>query len=769
MNESPHPAHRTTPASQHAPTEWFEATLEDEKGIDLAQYWRTVCRHKWGIFSITLMVMIIGALAALSATPIYQAKTVLLVDPILPNAATQTNYFNTVPVHLFYETQYEIIQSRTVSEKVVDKLGLVEKRKQIDEEKTAQAQEPENILQKIKAWKNRMQDMMPDWRQWLPQEMRPESTPKPDDEELRRQLASGIQNKLKVEGGRKSEIINISYDSPDPQQAAEVVNAVADAYIEFGLNSRLNGAKKTASWLNEQLTDLKNNLEASEDELQTYQKVQGLVNSSQQQEIASTQLSTLNAELIRAQTKRTEAQILYNQVKTLKNSRGNYDSLGPVLNSVAVRTLVQEESKFSRRLMELSERYGEKHPTMIAARSDLNEVQRSLQREINKVVDNISKEYKVAAAQERKIATLISNQKREIGSLKGINIELARLEREVENHRRIYENFLSRFQEADVSEEYDASNVRVIDLANVPSSPYKPNKRRIITISTMLGLFLGVLLAFVRESLDNTFKTPDTIEEKLDIPSLGLTSSVQKGRKSSIPEKQFLADSRSQFSENINNIRTGLLFSNIDHPPRVILVTSATESEGKSTLAINLAASLGQLDYTLLLEVDMRRPNIANTLNIRRGPGLSDMVAHQSDLGDFPVPRIGAKNSNLYAITCGTLPPNPLELISSVHFHQVLEKLKNRFKYIVLDAAPILAVSDAVVLGQLADSVIMAIKAESTTVKMTREALGRLKKANVKVTGAVLTQAEPRHMSYYGGHYDHPTYYAYKAPKGEAA
>lgn len=766
MNDIQRAVHRISPATQLAPTqppppEWLDAGLDDEESIDLAKYWRTIRRHKWGIFSITLMAVIIGALSALSATPIYQASAVLVADPNLPNAANQNNYSSTMPINLFFETQYQIIRSRTVAEKVVDKLELVKKEKQKDEKKSDQAQEPQNIFQEIGAWKNRILN----WRQWLPKELQPEPAPEPDDKELRRRLTSDIQNNLEVRGGRKSGIINISYQSEKPKLAAEIVNAVAYAYIEFGLSSRLSGVKETASWLDEQLTELKNNLEASEDVLEAYQKSQGLVDSSQQQQIASTQLSTLNQELIRAQTKRTEAQILYNQVKALKDSQGNYDTLGPVLNNVAVRSMVQEEAKFSRRVKELSERYGEKHPKMIAARSDLSEAQRTLQREINKVVDNISKEYRVAAAQERKIVSLISQQKREIGNLKGVNIELARLEREVENHRRIYESFLSRLQEAEVSEEYDASNVRIIDPANVPNSPFKPNKPRVIMISVVLGLFLGIILAFLRESLDNTFRNTDAIEEKLDTPSLGLTPLVKKERKRAPPEKQFLDDSRSQFSENINNIRTGILFSKIDHPPQVILVTSATGGEGKSTLAINLAAAFSQLDNTLLLEVDLRKPSIARSLKIRRAHGLSDMVAKQRELSKVPLSKIGEENSKLYAITCGTLPPNPLELVSSEQFREVLEKLKLRFKYIVLDAPPVLVVSDATVLGQHADSVVLAIKSESTTVKMTREALGRLQKANVKVTGAVLTQAEPHRMSYYGDHYYHTSYYGYKDTK----
>ncbi len=758
-----HPQQRT--ATIVTP-EAVDAALEDEETIDLAQYWRTIRRHKWGILSITLLALIVGLLYAISATPIYKAKTVLLADPIQPNVDSQNQYVNTALVYLFYETQYEIIKSRSVAEKAVDKLGLVEKqRRKQREQETAQPEAPRNFLEQIKAWKQAVAD----WRQWLPLDIAPEEeTQEPTDQQLRRQLAARIQANLEVKGGKQSEIINVSYQSPDPREAADVANAIADAYMEFSLDARLKGAKKTATWLNEQLAELRRKLRESEAALEAYQKSHGLVDSSQQQQIASTRLSTLNAELIKAQTQRSEAEILYNQVKALKGKRGDYASLGPVLNSPSVRTLVQEESKLARRVKELSERYGEKHPKMIAARSDLNEARRALQREINKVVDNIAKKYRIALAQEQKIQRLIRQQQQEISELKGANFELARLEREVENNRRIYETFLARFQEADVSEKYDATNVRIIDPATVPETPYKPKKSLIIAVSVALGLFLGVLVAFLREALDNTFKTTDNIEEKLGIPTLGLVPLVKRrGRVN--PESRFLADPRSQFSENINNIRTGILFSNVDHPPQVILITSASGSEGKSTLAANLAASLGQLDRTLLLEADLRKPSLANTLKLQRKPGLSDLVANRTDMAHFKVPMVGNDKGSFYAIPCGTLPPNPLELLSSEHFRALLKRLRGQFRYIVVDAPPVLAVSDAAVLGQEADSVILAVKAESTTVKAAREAISRLHKAHVRITGAVLTQAEPKRMAYYGGHYYHSSYYGYKAPKGEAA
>jgi len=742
--------------------------LDEEETIDLAHYWRVVRRHKWGILSITLIALILGVLYAVSATPIYKARTVLLADPIQPNVDTKNQYVNTALVYLFYETQYSIIKSRTVAEKAVDKLNLVARYRRKEAE-AQQAPEPaEGFLQTLHSWK----ESLANWHKWLPKELLGSIKEKPErkttDSMLRQQLASQIQANLEVKGGKQSEIINVSYQSPDPKEAAEIANAVADAYMEFSLDSRLSGAKKTASWLNEQLAELRRKLRESEKALENYQKTHGLVDSSQQQQIASTRLSTLNAELIKAQTQRSEAEILYNQVKSLRGGKGHYESLGPVLNSPAVRALVQEEARLSRKVKELSERYGEKHPKMIAARSDLSEARRALRREVDKVVDNIAKKYRLAVAQEHKIASLIRKQQQQISELKGTNFELARLEREVENNRRIYETFLARFQEANVSEEYDATNVRIIDPATVPQAPYKPKKPLIIGASIALGLFLGILLAFLREALDNTFKTTDTIEEKLSLPALGLVP-VVKRRGRINPASRYLADPRSQFSENINNVRTALLFSNVDHPPQVILVTSATGAEGKSTLSANLAAAFGQLDRTLLLEADMRKPSLANTLKLPHKPGLSDLVAARTNLTNFKVPMVGNDKGSFYAIPCGTLPPNPLELLSSDHFRVLLKRLREQFRYIVIDSPPLLAVSDAAVLGQVSDAVVLAIKAETTTIRMVREAVSRLEKARVGVAGAVLTQAEPKRLAYYGGHYYHSSYYGYKAPKGEAA
>ena len=351
----------------------------------------------------------------------------------------------------------------------------------------------------------------------------------------------------------------------------------------------------------------------------------------------------------------------------------------------------------------------------------------------------------------------MAKNKAELQSFQGSSFEITRLEREVENNRRVYESFLGRLMEADVSGDYDASNVRIIDRATVPNFPIKPRISLIIAAALMLGIFVGIVLAFLREALGNVFRTPDQIEEQLHIASLGVTPLIKKNKKSIAPEKQYINDQRSTFAEAINTIRTGLLFSDIDNPPQTVLITSTVGSEGKTTLAINLAVAFSQLDKTLLIELDLRKPAIAKDLGLSGKVGLSDILAGGEIAVNMAEQLEGAPN--LSVITCGTIPPNPMELLSSKRFAALLDTLKEQFTHIVIDSPPTLPVSDACVLSKLADATIVAVKAEGTKINMAKETVTRLRKVNAKKTGVVLTQASPQKMSYYGAHYYQDGYY----------
>lgn len=720
--------------------------------IDISQYIRILKRRKWSIILVTFLSLVLGVYYLSKATPIYQASAKIQADPVQPNASAQDQYIMNSMVFLFYETQYEIIQSRKVAETVVDKLDLVNKYKVELEELKAEGGN-KGLLDPLKTF----------IKGFIADEEEQKSGPvELTDNQLRTMLAQAIQAGLSVSGGTQSQIINISYQSEDPLLAAEIVNAISESYIEFGLEARLSQIKDTAEWLSEQLEELRVTLQESEDKLRNFRLSQNLMDTEQQQRIANTQLQTLNTELVRAQTQLSEAQEIYSQVQQLEREGGDYRALGPVLQSNTIRDLVREESTLSRKVQELSERYGEKHPKMIAARSDLASAQANLDREALKIVENIRKEYRLAQVQEKNIRDLITQTTTELQSYQGDSFELTRLEREVENNRRVYESFLGKLMEADVSGDYDASNIRIIDNATIPEYPVKPRGALIIAASLVFGAFFGVVFAFVRELMGNVFRTPDQLEQELSLPSLGITPLVKKKKGNVAPEKQYIADQRSTFAEAINTIRTGLMFSNIDNPPKTILITSTNGSEGKTTLAINLAVALSQMDKTLLIEMDLRKPAVGRDLGIKADMGLSDLLSGKTDTNVFHQVE-GAPN--LSVITCGTIPPNPMELISSKRFANLLQSLRDRFTHIVIDSPPTLPVSDSCVLAKMVDATIVAVKAEETKISMAKETITRLSKVNATITGVVLTQASPQKMSYYGEHYYQDSYYGVEPSK----
>lgn len=722
-------------------------TPPDDKAFDLGQYYRILKRRKWSILLITLIIFSLGISYIIKATPVYQANAKIQADPIQPNATAQDQYVMNSMVFLFYETQYEIIQSRKVSETVVDKLDLVARYKEEIAEEKSKKEDDSFVTEFIKGIKNFIKE------DDNPVSLKPEEL---SDSQIRTYIAQNIQSRLNVRGGSQSQIINISFQHEDPVLAAEIVNTISESYIEFGLESRLSQIRDTAEWLTEQLEELRKTLQISEDKLREFRLSQNLMDTEQQQRIANTQLQTLNAELVRAQTQLSQAKELYSQIKQLESEGGDYRSLGPVLQSNTIRDLVREESTLSRKVKELSERYGEKHPKMIAARSDLASAQVNLDREATKIVESIKKEYRSAQVQESNIRNLITETRNELQSYQGDSFELTRLEREVENNRRIYESFLAKLMEADVSGDYDASNIRVIDSATIPEYAVKPRSVLILAASLIFGLFIGLVFALTRELMGGVFRTPDQLEYELMLPSIGITPLVKKKRNVTQPEHQYLADQRSTFSEAINTIRTGLLFSNIDTPPKTVLITSTTGSEGKTTLAINLAVALSQMDKTLLIEIDLRKPAVGKDLNIKSDVGLSDLLSGTTDTNIFHSIN-GAPN--LSVITCGTIPPNPMELIASKRFSTMLESLSEQFAHIVIDSPPTLPVSDSCVLAKMVDATIVAVKAEETKISMVKETISRLNKVNANITGVVLTQASPQKMSYYGEHYYQGSYY----------
>ncbi len=713
-----------------------KATIDE---LRLMDHWRLLKRHKWGIMGLVFAAMLVGALTVFSMRPVYRAEVTMLIEPEQPKIVSVDPLQSATNIHYFYETQYEIIRSRSVAETVIRKLNL-DKHKEF-------TKETKGLLDILISW--------------IPESWRLEKNKEPSQETKNTLLVNRFRKGLSVHGESQSQIVVVSYDSYDPLLAAEIANTVSDSYVEQGMESRLAVAKQAASWLTERLAELRSKLAESEKALQMFQSREGVVDSTSQQNIISRKLSSITEELVKAQTKLTVTKIRYDQVKGASVEGRGYESLQAVLQHPLVQALKEEESRLARRASELGERYGKRHPKMIAVTSDLKEAKRLLKGEVSKVVDGIRREYEVAMANERALARLNEKMKSDIRNLKGKEFKLAKLERDVATNRQLYDLFLTRFKETDLAGSGNVTNVRVLDKAKPPLKPYSPRKVLAIVFSMSIGLLLGIVLAYTREHMDATFKMTDDIEKQLNLPSLGaLPLLTKKDLSDTLPEKYCSDQQNSPYSEAINSIRTGVMFSNLDNPPKTLLVTSALANTGKTTLCRNLATSFSHLGKTLVIDADLRKPRLAGIAGQKTyRAGLTDYVSGQKNLNDCVIR--DSKSENLFVMTCGAKTPNPLEFLSSEKMRHALSDLKRNFDYVLIDTTPMLSFSEAIVLAHLVDSVIFVVKSFETTYSIAQNAVKKLNAAQITPIGVVLSHLDERRAESYDSYYYSASYYEY--------
>jgi len=708
-----------------------------EQEINLLDIWAILYRNKLYIIGFSFIGLLVGIIISLNIEPVYRASTTLLVSSTQP-ALPETQMQEGMPsVNFFYETQYEIIRSRLIAQTVVDNLQL-----QIRKKFLPQQQPNEN-----KSWFNSEKNTKTNsqYKNTTDEKMLVST-------ELYEYTIDQVQNNTTVKNGKKSQIMTINYEHTDANLAAEVVNEIAKSYSEFGLTSRMASLKNTTRWLNSRLVELRKKLVSSETTLQSYQSRESMVDSKNRTRIIGARLSALTNELLNAQNERSEAQIHYQQISDVRKSNMSNQKLVAMLVNNFIQRLYADYIFQQRKVSELSERYGDKHPKLIAARADLEETNKTMREKIDDAIGGVEKTYEATIAKEREIKHRINAQQNQMRTVTGKGFQLVKLERDVKANRQLYDTFLTRFKEAGINSENDLPSVRVIDTALAPNTPYKPNRRIIPLISLILGLIIGISFAFFRNLFENTFKSSAEIEEKLLLPVLAETPYLKEKNNNPIkPERYILTNPHSEFTEAINHIRTGVLFSNLDKSIKSVLVTSAQSGDGKTTLAINLALSFSKMGRTLLLDADLRHPDIRRITGIKKGSGLSDWITgkklKQCCIED-------KESSNLVIMTTGELSPTPLELLSSNKFKNKFSTLKEQFDYVVIDSPPVLPVSDALVVGQLVDSVILAIKFDGTTFFHAKEALKRLRHSGIEPLGAVMNMVDlDKIKKYYGSKY----------------
>ena len=711
--------------------------------LDIRAFFALINKHKWGIFLFVFAVALVAIVILYSIRPQYKSEATLYLESRANNVVFKdveggpTGFRG---ARNYLQTQHKILESRSVAERVIKQLKLA------DHEEFNPKNPPSSLISRFTSWLSA-----------LPRKLIPTADTESTADFSGNRLYGQFASRLEIQPLERSQLVGISFSAYDRALTAKVANAIAATYIDMMLEGRLQMTQRASSWLADRLEKLREQLDQSEKKLQSFIDKENLVDVSGFKSVAAGQIQGLTGKLVEAKRRRSELDALYRQIQSAIATGASPETLPEVLGHNMVQSNRRNISQIEQQIQELSKRYGPKHPVMIQTVSELESAKASWSEQIRNVLSGIDKKRELAIASQLNLEQEMRNSKNEVQDINRKQYELRVLQRDVETNKNLYDLFLRRLKETNETASLGSVNARIIDPAIAPAHPYKPNKQLILILVIIASTVLAVALAFLYEYLDNTVKNEKDIEDKLHLPVLGILPGINKKQKRG-HTKPILAYSskagHSLFSESIRTIRTGLSLADLDDEKKskIYLVTSAVPEEGKSTVSLNIAHSMAQVANVLLIDGDMRRPSLANICNLGRRPkGLSECVAGMADIEDvvYKIP-----NTSLDVIPSGLIPPNPLELLSSSRFEQTLGSLLNRYDQIIIDSAPVMLVSDALVLAHYVDRLIYIVKADSTTLPVAKEAIKRLNRVNASIAGVVLNMASDSKLGYsYNTHY----------------
>jgi capsular exopolysaccharide synthesis family protein len=548
-------------------------------------------------------------------------------------------------------------------------------------------------------------------------------------------------------------------------------NAHAEAFIQQNMESRFVSTQQAKEFLTGQLEDLKAKVERSDEALEAFGSQHGIISSEDKENITMQRLTDLNSDLSKAESERMVKEALYKQTK----DKQYVESLPSLLENKLAGDLKQTYIQLETQYTKLSETYKPDHPEMVRLKKQMVLIQKhndtETQKEVQRIIETARVDYESSLRKESLIRTAFEQQYVKAVKMKEKAIRYNILKRESDTNKELYKSLLLRMKETGVSAAMTASNIQVIDQAEVPGSPYTPNKQRNLLLAAVVGLFLGVGLAFFFEYLDNTVKTPEDVEQLIRLPSFGMIPEMSTERKrrmdneNSYPvELITFGHPKSMLSEAYRNIRTSVLLSFSEKPPKRIVITSPNPSEGKTTTAINTAIALAQTGaQVLIIDADLRHPRVHKIFPEANGAGLSNFLsgnaALESTIKKTEIP-------NLYYLPAGPIPPNPSELIGANLFKSMMESLAEKFDHIIVDSPPALGFSDAIILSASMDGVILVVAGGKTPREILQRAKEVLNQVNAKILGVVINRVD-MHRSGYGYYYYRYPHYYYSGKKEE--
>ena len=683
-------------------------------------YLNIIFKRKWWIISSVVIALIVAVYYNMTQIPLYRGIATLQIIQDNPSSIVSSGTSRDIESALmsidrFYETQYKLLSSRAVAYRIIEAMNLMEH---------------------------------PEYKSLQP----------PSGEasqEIQRNLAETFSGQLEINPIKNSYLVNISFKSANQDLAMLVPNVICKEYLKFCMETRSQSYSLIREWLETQLLQLAGKVEGSEKKLLDHGRKEDFMGLEGEDNVTVKKFVELNKVLTSAQADRMHKESQYRQLK----EKGVDAPL--IVNNPVIMGLRKEVIDAKAKVRGQSTVLAKNHPQIQGDTARLAELNSRLNNEVQRTLNAVEAEYEIALRTESFLRGAVESQKGRVSKLQDGLVKYNILKRDMATSQQLYEALLARMKEASVASTMVASNAVIIDAAELPLSPFFPNKTKNLGLALFIGLAGGLALAFLVEHLDSSIKTVAELENLFRIPALGVvplsaTMAPAIGKDMEV-ELEIVSQPKSMLSEAIHQVQASLMLSLSGRPPKIVMVCSANPGEGKSSLSMNLAASLAMRDYkVVLMDVDLRKPTLSRSFQLPQQPGLSNFLSGGASFAEI-VRTTGIPN--LCLISAGSIPPNPIPLLASQNFADLLEDLGREFHHIIIDTPPLVGFADARLISPLVDGILVVFQHHTTSRESGRLAIQLLTKANARILGGVLNMVRHGRLGY-GGYYGYYRYYS---------
>lgn len=703
--------------------------------LTLKDYFGIIQKRKFALINFVALCVIAATVYSIKAPEIYEGTTRLLIERNSPKAVSMEQIFSLETSELdYYKTQHELLQSRSLAKNVITALGLEDS----DELK------PDVPLVDLSFITNGFNSFISYFKE--------KNVPTGGDglgieEDPYSVLINRFLRKVRIDPVKNSRLVDIKFQGHSPAAVALISNTIGKMYILKNVELRSSVEEDTGKFLKERINELKKKMRRSELALQEYREKNNSVEVEEKRDIATQKLAELSSEVTKAKTERVRLETLIEQLNKMEGDP--IEKLSTLPHSIKNDVLVQLHKDYfevQREFDESTKKFGKKHPALINLANNLKIIKERFPKELRRVIKSVEVDYQAAFSHERSMERALRAQKKAVMHLDRISLKYNSLKREVEADQNLFQILIDRMKSADVSSRYNESNIRIVDSAEVPSSPIFPQTGRNIALAFAFGVVGGALLIFFLESLDTTIRTVEDVEKHVPYPLLGAVSIFDK-KEGELP---VVNDVPSQRAEEFRIIRTNVLFTSPDNPKKVLMITSAVPGEGKSTIVSNLAVVFARMGKNvLILDADLRRSRIHSIFGVKGQPGLTEVLFGQKDLKDVIQK---TKINGVSVIPRGSvtrgLSPYSSEYLSSKKFKGLLNSLRESFDFIFVDVPPILNIADASVVAKYCDGIIFTLKSGFSDIKVINRAIKQLSASTPgKNVGAIPEKGEEKGLS----------------------